>query len=108
VQQQLGKLGIKASLRYEDVPTWLRRIYTNYGFELTNNWIQTLADPVIGPLAEHGDARAQLCLRPTLTFVRLMLILRGNGALWPKVLKRWRIYEVAEWVDALLTPIVYA
>jgi peptide/nickel transport system substrate-binding protein len=35
-------------LRYEDVPTWLRRIYTNYDFELTNNWIQTLADPVIG------------------------------------------------------------
>jgi peptide/nickel transport system substrate-binding protein len=48
VQQQLGKLGIKVSLRYEDVPTWLRRVYTNYDFELTNNWIQTLADPVIG------------------------------------------------------------
>jgi peptide/nickel transport system substrate-binding protein len=48
VQQQLGKLGIKATLRYEDVPTWLRRIYTNYDFHLTNNWIQTLADPAIG------------------------------------------------------------
>ena len=48
VQQQLAKLGIKVSLRYEDVPTWLRRIYTNYDFELTSNWIQTLADPVIG------------------------------------------------------------
>ena len=47
-QQQLGKLGIKVSLRYEDVPTWLRRVYTNYDFQLTNNWIQTLADPVIG------------------------------------------------------------
>lgn len=48
VQQQLGKLGVKVSLRYEDVPTWLRRVYTNYDFELTSNWIQTLADPVIG------------------------------------------------------------
>jgi peptide/nickel transport system substrate-binding protein len=48
VQQQLAKLGIRATLRYEDVPTWLRRIYTNYDFDLTNNWIQTLADPVIG------------------------------------------------------------
>lgn len=48
VQQQLAKIGIKATLRYEDVPTWLRRIYTNYDFDLTNNWIQTLADPVIG------------------------------------------------------------
>jgi peptide/nickel transport system substrate-binding protein len=48
VQQQLGKLGIRVSLRHEDVPTWLRRVYTNYDYQLTNNWIQTLADPVIG------------------------------------------------------------
>ena len=48
VQQQLSKVGIKVTLRYEDVPSWLRRVYTNYDFQLTNNWIQTLADPVIG------------------------------------------------------------
>jgi peptide/nickel transport system substrate-binding protein len=48
VQQQLGKIGIKVTLRYEDVPTWLRRVYTNYDFQLTSNWIQTLADPTIG------------------------------------------------------------
>ncbi|TCT00533.1 ABC transporter substrate-binding protein [Paralcaligenes ureilyticus] len=48
VQQQLGKLGIKVTLRYEDVPTWLRRIYTNYDFQLNSGWIQTLADPAIG------------------------------------------------------------
>lgn len=47
-QQQLGKIGIKVTLRYEDVPTWLRRVYTNYDFQLTSNWIQTLADPSIG------------------------------------------------------------
>lgn len=48
VAQQLGKIGIKVTLRQEDVPTWLRRIYTNYDYQLTNNWIQTLADPEIG------------------------------------------------------------
>jgi peptide/nickel transport system substrate-binding protein len=48
VQQALAQIGIKASLRYEDVPTWLRRVYTDYDFQLTSNWIQTLADPVIG------------------------------------------------------------
>jgi peptide/nickel transport system substrate-binding protein len=48
VQQQLGKVGIKVSLRYEDVPTWLRRVYTSYDYTMTSNWIQTLADPVIG------------------------------------------------------------
>lgn len=46
--QQLGKLGIKVTLRYEDVPTWLRRIYTNYDFELNSNLLFTLPDPVIG------------------------------------------------------------
>ena len=48
VQQVLAEIGIKATLRYEDVPTWLRRLYTDYDFQLTNNWIQGLADPVIG------------------------------------------------------------
>lgn len=48
VQQALDKVGIKATLRYEDVGTWLRRIYTNYEFQLSSNWLQNLADPAIG------------------------------------------------------------
>ena len=50
VQQQLGKLGIKMTLRYEDVPTWLRRIYTNYDFD---------TDQQLDPDARRsGDRRA--------------------------------------------------
>ena len=48
VQQVLAEIGIKATLRYEDVPTWLKRLYTDYDFQLSSNWIQGLADPVIG------------------------------------------------------------
>ncbi|MEO6984506.1 MAG: ABC transporter substrate-binding protein, partial [Paralcaligenes sp.] len=48
MRQALAEIGIDARVRYEDVPTWLRRVYTNYDFQLTSNWIQTLADPVIG------------------------------------------------------------
>jgi len=48
VKQALAKIGIKATLRYEDVPTWLRRVYTDYDFQFTSNWLQNLADPVIG------------------------------------------------------------
>ena len=44
----LAEIGIKATLRYEDVPTWLKRLYTDYDFQLSSNWIQGLADPVIG------------------------------------------------------------
>jgi peptide/nickel transport system substrate-binding protein len=46
--QRLEKLGIKLKLRYEDVATWLRRIYTDYDFQMTSNWLNTFADPVIG------------------------------------------------------------
>jgi len=48
VQQALAETGIKATLRYEDVATWLKRLYTDYDFQLSSNWIQGLADPVIG------------------------------------------------------------
>ena len=56
-------------LRYEDVPTWLR-VYTNYDYELTNNWIQTLADPVIGV---HRLYHSKL-IKPGTVFV--------NGTRW--------------------------
>ena len=34
VQQRLALVGIKASLRYEDVATWLKRVYTDYDFNI--------------------------------------------------------------------------
>lgn len=46
--QRLAKIGIKATLRVEDVATWLKRIYTNYDFQMTSNWLNTFADPVLG------------------------------------------------------------
>jgi peptide/nickel transport system substrate-binding protein len=48
VQQQLAQVGIKASLRYEDVATWLKRVYTDYDFNLSSNFLYNLSDPVIG------------------------------------------------------------
>ena len=55
MQQQLAKIGIKATLRYEDVATWLKRIYTDYDFFLTSNFLYNLPDPVIGVhRAIHG------------------------------------------------------
>jgi peptide/nickel transport system substrate-binding protein len=70
VQQVLAELGIKASLRHEDVPTWLKRVYTDYDYQLTNNWIQTLADPVIGVHRLYHSAS----IRPGTVFV--------NGTRW--------------------------
>lgn len=47
-KQRLDKLGIKVTLRYEDVATWLRRVYTDYDYQVTSNWLNTFPDPVIG------------------------------------------------------------
>ncbi len=48
VKERLDKLGIKVTLRYEDVATWLKRVYTDYDFEMTSNWVNGFADPVLG------------------------------------------------------------
>lgn len=70
MRQVFSQLGIKATLRYEDVPTWLRRVYTDYDFQVTSNWLQTLADPVIGVHRLYHSA----AIRPGVVFV--------NGAGW--------------------------
>jgi len=55
VQQRLALVGIKATLRYEDVATWLKRIYSDYDFFLTSNFLYNLPDPVLGVhRAIHG------------------------------------------------------
>jgi len=60
VRQRLDQLGIKVTLRYEDVATWLRRIYTDYDFQVTSNWLYNLADPVIGVhRVYHSDSIRQ-------------------------------------------------
>ena len=70
MRQVFTQLGIKASLRYEDVPTWLKRVYTDYDFQITSNWLQTLADPVIGVHRLYHSA----AIRQGVVFV--------NGAGW--------------------------
>jgi peptide/nickel transport system substrate-binding protein len=56
VQQNLAQIGIKVTLRYEDVAKWLKRIYTDYDYTMTSNFLFNLADPVLGVhRAVHSD-----------------------------------------------------
>lgn len=48
VQQHLAQVGIKVTLRVEDVPTWLKRIYTDYDFNMNSVFMFNLSDPVLG------------------------------------------------------------
>ena len=48
VVQQLAQIGIDVQIRYEDTPTWLTRVYTNYDFTMTSTSYFNFSDPVIG------------------------------------------------------------
>ena len=54
LKQALGDIGIKLDLRYEDVPTWLKRIYANYDFVMNVNYFYQLPDPVLGVHRHYG------------------------------------------------------
>jgi peptide/nickel transport system substrate-binding protein len=75
VQQQLGKIGIKVTIRQEDVARWLARTYKTHDFDTTANYLYNLADPVIGVhRAVHSST-----IKPGTVFT--------NGSYWsdPKV-----------------------
>ncbi|MDT8343685.1 MAG: ABC transporter substrate-binding protein [Thermohalobaculum sp.] len=70
VKQTLAELGIEVELRYEDVATWLKRVYTDYDYEMSSNWLFGLPDPVLGVHRQyHSDQ-----IRPGTVFV--------NGPQW--------------------------
>jgi peptide/nickel transport system substrate-binding protein len=48
VVQQFAQVGIAVTIRYEDTPTWLTRVFTNYDFTMTSTGYFNFSDPVIG------------------------------------------------------------
>jgi len=54
LKQAMGDIGIDLELRYEDVPTWLKRVYHNYDFEMNVNYFYQLPDPVLGVHRHYG------------------------------------------------------
>lgn len=69
-QQRLALIGIKANLRYEDVPTWLKRVYSDYDYSISSNFLLNLSDPVLGV---HRAVHSKL-IRQGTVFV--------NGSRW--------------------------
>ena len=110
VQQALAQVGIKVTLRYEDVAKWLKRVYTDYDFHLSSNFLYNLADPVLGVHRSFHSDR----IKPGTVFV--------NGARWsspetdqlmdqatiePDAAKRGVLYKelVAKTTEA--SPVIY-
>jgi peptide/nickel transport system substrate-binding protein len=54
MKQALAEIGIELELRYEDVPTWLKRVYADYDFVINVNYFYQLPDPVLGVHRHYG------------------------------------------------------
>lgn len=54
MKQALKDIGVELDLRYEDVPTWLKRVYSDYDFTINMNYFYQLPDPVIGVHRHYG------------------------------------------------------
>jgi peptide/nickel transport system substrate-binding protein len=48
IREQLKKIGIEVTTRTSDTPGWFNRIWTQYDFYWTSNFVGNLADPSIG------------------------------------------------------------
>jgi len=54
IKQAVSDIGIDLDLRYEDVPTWIKRVYGDYDYSMNLNYFYQLPDPVIGVHRHYG------------------------------------------------------
>jgi len=54
MKQALGDVGFEVELRYEDVPTWIKRVYNDYDYTMNVNYFYQLPDPVLGVHRHYG------------------------------------------------------
>ncbi|QHJ01733.1 ABC transporter substrate-binding protein [Xylophilus rhododendri] len=47
-RQALGKVGVELTLVNFDLPTWIRKMYTDYDFDTAQGWYSAYPDPQIG------------------------------------------------------------
>jgi len=48
VKQSLARVGIDVQIRSQDTAAFLRRVYTDYNFDMTSNFFYALPDPTLG------------------------------------------------------------
>lgn len=109
MKQVLGDLGIQLDLRYEDVPTWLKRVYADYDFRMNVNYFYQLPDPVLGVHRHYGTDQ----IRQGTHFVNSSRYsnpeldeLLATGAKEPDAAKRSEIYMKIQQILADDMPVV--
>lgn len=109
IKQALGEVGIEVELRYEDVPTWLKRIYTDYDFTLNTNFFYQLPDPVLGVHRQYHSNQ----IRQGTVFVNSSRYsnpradeLMDRAAVEPDPEKRAALYEELQQILAEDVPVI--
>ena len=109
MKQALADIGIELELRYEDVPTWLKRIYADYDFAMNVNYFYQLPDPVLGVHRHYGTDQ----IRQGTHFVNSSRYsnseldeLLAAGAVEPDAAKRSEIYGSVQSILAEDLPVV--
>ncbi|MDP4006193.1 ABC transporter substrate-binding protein [Methylobacterium sp. NEAU K] len=110
LKQALAEVGIDVTLRSEDTATWLRRVYTNYDYDINEPFLSQGVDPVYGLNKQFLTAQ----IRKGVTFVNDTFYanpevdrMLGEGARELDPEKRGAIYKKVQQILADDSPMVW-
>ena len=109
LREVLGEIGIKVKLRYEDVPKWLKRVFTDYDYYISSDFYYQLPDPVLGM---HRNYLTSMILKGTV-FVNASRYsnpridyLMGKVSKEMEIRKRAVLYEEIQKILAVDLPVI--
>jgi peptide/nickel transport system substrate-binding protein len=106
----LAQIGIEVTLRSEDTAAWLRRVYTDYDYDINEPFLGQSIDPIIGLNKQYLTSQ----IRKGVTFVNNSfyanpeldaLLLQGMRENDPA--KRAQIYKQAQQILAEDSPLIW-
>jgi len=110
LKQALAAVGIGVTLRSEDTATWLRRVYTDYDYDISEPFLSNGIDPVIGLNREYLSSQ----IRKGVTFVNNSFYsnpevdrLLGEGAREMDPAKRGDTYKAVQKIIVEDSPLVW-
>ena len=110
LKQALGGVGIDVTLRSEDTATWLRRVYTNYDYDINEPFLSQGVDPVYGLNKQFLTSQ----IRKGVTFVNDTFYanpevdrMLGEGARELDPEKRGAIYKKVQQILAEDSPMIW-
>jgi peptide/nickel transport system substrate-binding protein len=110
LKQALAQIGIDVTLRSEDTATWLRRVYTDYDYDINEPFLSQGVDPVIGLNKQYLASQ----IRKGVTFVNDSFYanpevdrLLGEGMREPDLAKRGAIYKKVQQILAEDCPLIW-